>query len=818
MNKIPLLLVFSCLIFFSARAQWTNLSPGSEANEVKGCNAFAVALNGTAYAGYNTDLYKYESGQWTLIPPAGFPNLNVLQLVSAPDSSVYAGCIDLNDGSKAIVLQYKNGVWSKVGQSVSNAVSNKIALTFSQNGTPYILYSDSTTTNSPFSAPCFVKKISAGNWVPVGSGRAGAGFALISLTIVVDADDNPYVSIGSNLVKKLDAGVWADATPPSYFGDGLAISPSRRNVYLCSQYNLFALNNSSPYWQSISGPSSYSDLKKLSVQSDSNLVVLDSGKAVQRYNIAADTWTRLGYVNNWQPASALCLGIADTPYIYWPASGNIFGVAKLRGTNWETLGNGGISGGLSNDAQIAVDPQQVPYILFADFRNDGATVMKFVNNTWQPVGIPGSLPQGGTIAISPSGTVYVSGKTGTPQRLTVRKFEGGSWVLVGQANFSGSNVLDNVLAFSSNGTPYTGYTSYNSITEKYDPSVMKFENGSWTYIGQPSFYTGGTNFFTFAVAPDGTPYVGFGDLGVTGTDATMMRYANGNWSFVGPQGFSNVDRNVTMVIGTDGTPYFAGRNLADNSKISVLQYRNNAWTYVGPPSFSTGRTDWPRLTISTDNILAVSYFDRTENGIVSKKFVNNAWVQLGGIASLNGTTLKSSPAIAPSNTDIYIAWNVSGAYVKRFSGFDSSLRVCSGGSMNLYAGTPGNTYQWQEDVGTGFVNIADNSNYAGTGTAALQLMSIPGSFYGYRYRCLQDGNPGPVYVLKQVNTWTGAVSNSWSNPLNWKCGTVPNEFTDVEINAGTIVVDAAGATCRSLLLNPSVNYSVMNGASLTVVH
>jgi hypothetical protein len=51
----------------------------------------------------------------------------------------------------------------------------------------------------------------------------------------------------------------------------------------------------------------------------------------------------------------------------------------------------------------------------------------------------------------------------------------------------------------------------------------------------------------------------------------------------------------------------------------------------------------------------------------------------------------------------------------------------------------GNTqlaYQWQEDKGTGFANVANGGVYSGTNTATLTLTNVPLTFNGYKYRCV----------------------------------------------------------------------------------
>lgn len=50
----------------------------------------------------------------------------------------------------------------------------------------------------------------------------------------------------------------------------------------------------------------------------------------------------------------------------------------------------------------------------------------------------------------------------------------------------------------------------------------------------------------------------------------------------------------------------------------------------------------------------------------------------------------------------------------------------------------GNTplaYQWQEDKGTGFANVANGGVYSGANMATLTLTNVPLTFNGYKYRC-----------------------------------------------------------------------------------
>jgi hypothetical protein len=80
-----------------------------------------------------------------------------------------------------------------------------------------------------------------------------------------------------------------------------------------------------------------------------------------------------------------------------------------------------------------------------------------------------------------------------------------------------------------------------------------------------------------------------------------------------------------------------------------------------------------------------------------------------------------------------------------------------------------------------------------------------------------------IYFAKTVvdcalNKWTGAVSTAWENPGNWSCARIPDRNTDVEIPAASTVVVSSAAFCRSLLLDPTVSFTVTPTYSITVVH
>lgn len=149
-----------------------------------------------------------------------------------------------------------------------------------------------------------------------------------------------------------------------------------------------------------------------------------------------------------------------------------------------------------------------------------------------------------------------------------------------------------------------------------------------------------------------------------------------------------------------------------------------------------------------------------------------------------------------------------------------NVNICSPSTSGivLVADITGPNYQWQLNTGSGFTNISNNSNYSGVVTNTLSLNSIPSSWYGYKYRCVVNGNNSSEATLIFSNTWTGLASTAWEDPGNWKCNTLPDAYTDVYLNAGSIVTLNSNVSCRSLHLISTANFTIHSSFTLTTTH
>ena len=139
-------------------------------------------------------------------------------------------------------------------------------------------------------------------------------------------------------------------------------------------------------------------------------------------------------------------------------------------------------------------------------------------------------------------------------------------------------------------------------------------------------------------------------------------------------------------------------------------------------------------------------------------------------------------------------------------------------SITITSDVSGAAYQWQESVDSiTFYNIVDNANYSGTNTSTLQLLNVPSSWYGRKYRCVANAINSTIFTIYFPNTWVTTGTVNWEDAANWSCGKFPDANTDVLINSGTVVLNS-NVTVRSLHLASGVTFTVSPGYMLTIRH
>jgi hypothetical protein len=143
--------------------------------------------------------------------------------------------------------------------------------------------------------------------------------------------------------------------------------------------------------------------------------------------------------------------------------------------------------------------------------------------------------------------------------------------------------------------------------------------------------------------------------------------------------------------------------------------------------------------------------------------------------------------------------------------------ICPGGNIKYSSSISGSSYQWQVNTGSGYTNISNSATYSGVTTAALQISAAATSMYGYKYRCMVNGNSySAESQLKFMVTWTGAGDTNWQNPANWNCGVLPDAGTDVLIKTGltNYPIVNNNVTCHGIRAAQGATILVKTGVQL----
>ena len=149
-------------------------------------------------------------------------------------------------------------------------------------------------------------------------------------------------------------------------------------------------------------------------------------------------------------------------------------------------------------------------------------------------------------------------------------------------------------------------------------------------------------------------------------------------------------------------------------------------------------------------------------------------------------------------------------YTGNLASYSATTGICPGSNTNFTSDVSGSTYQWQVDIGNAvFTNLTNSAPYSTVTTNTLNLTAPAATLYGYKYRCVVNGNTySKTFTLKFSNSWTGASSTAWETPGNWSCGIVPEANTDVYISTGKPNAPMLNTT-RSVR-------SIQNGSIITI--
>lgn len=294
--------------------------------------------------------------------------------------------------------------------------------------------------------------------------------------------------------------------------------------------------------------------------------------------------------------------------------------------------------------------------------------------------------------------------------------------------------------------------------------------------------------------------------------------------------------NISLVPNPDATTYgYWYTPIVYNNKLFILylpangkrhlaQYQStsNSLSVIPNPDAGSGYWDQPmvygdKLYIKYSN--AQSRFQLGSFDGNSLQLIANPTGNYNAAAGHNG--YMGYPIIL--NDTLYMQMgSVPLSYTGNLAYFatTNNTGICPGSNTTFTSNITGASYQWQVDNGSGnFTNLTNAVPYSTVTTATLTITAPATTFYGYKYRCLVNGNTySNVFTLKFATYWTGATNTAWETSTNWSCGVIPDANTDVYISTGKPNYPVLNSTrsVRSILLQTGTTLGVANAQRLTI--
>lgn len=208
---------------------------------------------------------------------------------------------------------------------------------------------------------------------------------------------------------------------------------------------------------------------------------------------------------------------------------------------------------------------------------------------------------GAVMAINPKdGVPYVAfGSRPDPNKLTVAKFDGTVWTKVGEALFSGTvNGSHYEFDIAPDGTPYVVYGDKDATSQASALSVMKFDGSAWSFVGEQGFFKAQSQYVGIAALENGLVAAlqnnnKNGDvpqraMGVATFDGT-------NWTFGESSLLPSGEGKYALKVGNNGkvaTIISINRGKINdvNYGHNIFKYENGQWESLLTNFLETGAT------------------------------------------------------------------------------------------------------------------------------------------------------------------------------------------------------------------------------------
>ncbi|HNV97298.1 MAG TPA: hypothetical protein PKL13_03190, partial [bacterium] len=325
----------------------------------------------------------------------------------------YVAYQDWDKSGKATVKKYSGSSWETIGMEGFAGNAANSTQVFLHNDNPYLIYRDSLANGAKTT---LMRYTDSAGWYAAGTSAFSDARAIYPSLYVYDngtATGTPYVgyfntSDGTNgkiIVKKLENETWQTV--------GTEVTS---NTATYSYVSLVVDSLGVPHIAFYDGYNS----KKATVM---------------KYN--GSSWVNVGsagFSSGQADYVSLAIDSNNIPYVAFKDAGNSSKatVMKYNGSSWVNVGSAGFSSGQADYVSLAIDSNNIPYVAFKDAGNSSkATVMKYTGigiSGWTNVGSAGFSDGQADytwIAIDSDDVSYVVFKdVVNANKTTVMKFDG----------------------------------------------------------------------------------------------------------------------------------------------------------------------------------------------------------------------------------------------------------------------------------------------------------------------------------------------------------------------------------------------------------
>lgn len=418
---------------------WTVVSPTGLSKGAANYINMAMAPDGAPYVAFcdagdkdKPVVKKLSGGNWISVGPANLPEnkATYTSIAISKNGTPYLTYSDYNMGSKPIVKIFTNGQWTNVGSSnISIQASSNVILKVAKTGVPYVAFNDEF-----YNGKVSVKQYVSGNWQYTGTPTISqSGIFSANLDMDLASDGTPYViyrdsSQSSCVVKKYNGTAWVNLGSNiapyggTYFKITIAPDGTPYIAYADNQYGgLISVQKFSNGSWGYVGHAAFSakNVSNVNIVIDKNNVpyvayldVLSNKPNAKRFN--GTTWVTVGTENFVQDAVRdinLLIGPDGTPYMaFYDITTKEIVVDAFTNNSWQTFGGPTGSYEQANIPKLQFNPGGQMYLAFLQYNSlnnytDGQ-LLKLSKGVWVDAGSAGMIPYSGTnhsIAFMPNG-------------------------------------------------------------------------------------------------------------------------------------------------------------------------------------------------------------------------------------------------------------------------------------------------------------------------------------------------------------------------------------------------------------------------------